>query len=53
MCLECPVLEHCRVWSIETNLPKGIAGGLTELERKIARTIIKGVEEDESEDYCW
>ena len=58
MCLNCPVLEHCRVWSIETNLLKGIAGGLTEVERRTARTILKGEdsgneEEYESDDYCW
>ena len=55
MCLECPVLEHCRIWSIETNLLKGIAGGMTEIERRTARTILKGVEEneEESDDYCW
>jgi hypothetical protein len=55
MCLGCPVLEHCRIWSIETNLLKGIAGGMTEIERRTARTILKGEEdaEEESDDYCW
>ena len=57
ICAECPVAEHCLIWSIETNLLKGIAGGMTEIERRTARTIIKGEddggEEEESDDYYW
>lgn len=55
ICAECPVMEHCRIWSIETNLLKGIAGGMTEIERRTARTILKGEEhgEEESDDYYW
>jgi len=55
ICAECPVIEHCRIWSIETNLLKGIAGGMTEIERRTARIILKGEEngEEESDDYCW
>ncbi|NBO54476.1 MAG: hypothetical protein EBU84_07750 [Actinobacteria bacterium] len=51
LCEKCPVLEHCRIWAIETNLLKGVAGGLTEIERKHARFIIKGVEDDDESDY--
>ena len=51
ICEQCPVLEHCRVWAIETNLLKGIAGGMTEIERKQARIIIKGEDDDNAEDY--
>jgi hypothetical protein len=47
-------LEHCRIWSIETNLLKGMAGGLSEIERRQARIIMKGEEANEQEsDYCW
>lgn len=54
LCEQCPVLEHCRIWSIETVLIKGIAGGLTEIERKEATKIIKGddYEEEPTDDYC-
>lgn len=53
ICNKCPVLEHCRIWAIETNLLKGIAGGMTEIERKEARTILKGEEDEQerTEDY--
>lgn len=51
-CSKCPVLEHCRIWAIETNLLKGIAGGMTEIERKHARFITKGVTDDDESDYC-
>lgn len=54
VCEKCPVLEHCRIWAIEANLLKGIAGGMTEIERKCARFITKGeTEDDEQSDYCW
>ena len=54
LCEQCPVLEHCRIWSIETVLIKGIAGGLTEIERKEATKIIKGDDyaEEPTDDYC-
>ena len=33
MCSSCPVLEHCRIWAIETQLQHGVAGAMTERER--------------------
>ena len=33
LCASCPVLEHCRIWAIETHLQHGIAGAMTERER--------------------
>ena len=53
ICEKCPVLEHCRIWSIETNLLKGIAGGMTEIERKEVLKKIKGdnYDQEQSEDY--
>lgn len=54
LCAKCPVLEHCRVWAIETNLLKGFVAGLSEKERSEARKIMKGDTDDESgTDYCW
>ena len=37
ICAECPVLEHCRIWAIETHLQHGIAGAMTERERLTVR----------------
>ena len=53
MCAQCPVLEHCRIWAIETNLPRGFVAGMSEKERTEARRLIKGEEADEGTDYCW
>ena len=53
LCSQCPVLEHCRLWAINTNLIKGIAGGMTEIERRHARTIITGVEQNDDESDTW
>jgi hypothetical protein len=53
LCAKCPVLEHCRVWSIETNLLKGFVAGMSEQERAIARQLIKGEEENEGTDSDW
>lgn len=33
ICAGCPVLEHCRIWSLNTELPYGLAAALTESER--------------------
>jgi len=33
ICAACPVLAHCRIWSIEDSLQHGIAGAMTERER--------------------
>lgn len=33
MCASCPVLEHCRRWALNTDLPYGLAGAMTESER--------------------
>ncbi len=52
MCSVCPVLEHCRIWSIETYLPRGFVAGMSENERKQARFLLKG-EEDERTDNLW
>ena len=55
LCATCPVLEHCRIWAIETNLIKGFVAGLSEKERSEARKILKGEEstDDTGTDYCW
>lgn len=37
VCARCPVLGECRQWAV-TQLPYGIAGGLTENERRAIRT---------------
>ena len=37
ICMSCPVLEHCRIWSISTNLQYGFAGGMTESERLVLK----------------
>lgn len=34
ICAACPVLAHCRIWAIESELECGIAGGMTEAERR-------------------
>jgi hypothetical protein len=34
ICEACPVLAHCRIWAIESELECGIAGGMTEAERR-------------------
>lgn len=34
VCHGCPVLMHCRFWSIATSLQFGVAGGLTLTERR-------------------
>ena len=34
ICAACPVLAHCRIWSIESELECGVTGGLTEAERR-------------------
>lgn len=54
ICEKCPVLEHCRIWAIEADLLKGIAGGMTEIERREATKIIKGdtYEQEPTTDYC-
>jgi hypothetical protein len=52
LCAKCPVLEHCRVWAIETNLIKGFVAGMSEKERAEARKILKGEEDDTGTDYC-
>lgn len=49
VCAVCPVLEHCRLWSIHTNLTHGIAGGLTESERLAIRQELQLVGEEEHE----
>jgi WhiB family redox-sensing transcriptional regulator len=36
ICRRCPVLEQCRAWAIP-HQPYGIAGGMTEDERRRAR----------------
>lgn len=33
ICAGCPVLEHCRIWSLNVDLPYGMAAGMTESER--------------------
>ncbi|MBT7912601.1 WhiB family transcriptional regulator [Candidatus Bathyarchaeota archaeon] len=33
VCMECPVLEHCRIWAIEAHLQHGVAGAMSERER--------------------
>lgn len=47
MCASCPVLEHCRIWSIHNNLEHGFAGGMTESERHQAIIEIVGEPPDE------
>jgi len=49
VCALCPVLEHCRLWSIHTNLTHGIAGGLTESERLSIRQELQLVGDEEDE----
>jgi len=49
ICAGCPVLEHCRIWSLNIDLPYGLAAGLTESERlewQEARTLAER-EDDE------
>ena len=36
ICAACPVLEHCRTWVLNTDLPCGYAGGMSESERQRA-----------------
>ena len=36
VCANCPVLAECREWALAT-LPDGVAGGLTERERRQVR----------------
>lgn len=33
ICAVCPVLEECRAWALESRVPFGILGGMTERER--------------------
>ena len=37
ICAECPVRDECLEWALDTELPHGIAGGLTENERNRIR----------------
>jgi WhiB family transcriptional regulator, redox-sensing transcriptional regulator len=37
ICASCPVLESCRSWALETGIPFGIVGGLSEMERRRLR----------------
>ena len=41
ICLTCPVLEHCRIWAISTNLIYGFAGGMSESERETFKTMLE------------
>jgi WhiB family transcriptional regulator, redox-sensing transcriptional regulator len=34
ICARCPVLDDCRRWAMETRIPFGIVGAMTEVERK-------------------
>ncbi len=34
ICSGCPVKVECREWALETRMPFGVWGGLTERERK-------------------
>ena len=33
ICEGCPVLAHCRMWALDSELPQGMAGAMTEAER--------------------
>lgn len=35
ICASCPVLDECRSWALESRIPFGIVGGLTERERQV------------------
>ena len=35
ICAACPVLSECRSWALESGIPFGIVGGLTERERQV------------------
>lgn len=37
VCADCPVIDSCLQWSIETNQEAGVWGGLGEDERRLAR----------------
>lgn len=37
ICRRCPVMLTCQRWAIDTGLPYGIAGGLTEEDREASR----------------
>ncbi|WP_228975014.1 WhiB family transcriptional regulator [Streptomyces sp. DH12] len=34
VCHSCPVMQTCRQWALDTRLEEGVAGGLTEGERR-------------------
>lgn len=52
MCAACPVLEHCRIWSLHFNLEFGLAGAMTENERKEARHYL-GIQDDPVRSGLW
>jgi hypothetical protein len=42
VCARCPVLDECRAWALVTGLSDGIAGGMTEHERRTELTRRRG-----------
>lgn len=40
-CDNCPVMDHCRWWSVVDNLLFGVAGGLTYAERLTIRKALR------------
>lgn len=37
VCRRCPVERQCRTWALDSDLPYGVAGGMTADERRVAR----------------
>lgn len=42
ICHGCPVMDECRAWALDSGLDDGVAGGLTEKERRNIRKRPRG-----------
>jgi WhiB family transcriptional regulator, redox-sensing transcriptional regulator len=42
ICAGCPVLSECRAWALESRIPFGILGGMSERERQCSSTAMLG-----------